>query len=104
MNDRKSHQLSATDLTNIVVYMVVRFPTLLVSFPSSKYANYNWYYCHFHAPEFYLISGKFLLLVSHFAFFGFNSVLRWDIKAHYTTGSLFFLLTMTKFGLLTGIW
>ena len=55
----------------------------------------------------FLLSSKVQVIVSPFVFFDFHSMVRWDGKVHYSAGSLsfsfFFLLSITKAGLLSEI-
>ena len=121
LSDSKSPQVSRTLLSilavlnNAVVWMVsTRPPTSKSSSPFSNplvtvlnATNYNWYNCHLHVPQFFQFSSKVEVLILHFTFFQFYSVVSRDSKVDYFASSLFclllLLLIIIKSGLLAGI-
>ena len=48
----------------------------------TKSANYNWYNCHLYVPQYIKLPTKklFEVLILHFIFFQFYSVVSWDSK------------------------
>ena len=56
----------------------------------SKRTNYNWYNCHLHFPQFFQFPSKVEVLILHFTFFQFYSVVSRDSKVDNFASSLFF--------------
>ena len=65
-----------------------------VSFPSLwrdnfRCTKYNWYHCHLHVSQLFLLSGKKQLFVYLFTSIYFHFIVHWCRNIHYMTRSFF---------------
>ena len=100
LSDSKSTQISRTLLADFqrwllsIIPLIFRSHSFFLIGKCSKGFNYNWYHCHFHVPQLFLLFRKVQVLVYFFTFFYFQSIVRWNCKIHKKTSLLLLLILL----------